>query len=658
MTLSLFPPLQVPDGEILRVLGIARVSKSDKDKIHGVKGKHDEPSLDDQEALLRRWLDRNYGKPYELTMIASTGSGECLDREESARATAAIESRRYHLSLTEDLGRIFRRIHAYLFCETCEDSNTRLIALNDFGVDTGREDWRMAAFFAVMRHESYNRDTAARIRRSLRNRFVQGGIVQFTISGYVKPPGAKTEDDVSKSPAAEPVYDEWFRRLENEATFSEIADWLEIISFPVGPHCRSKKWTGRMVRRITFNPILKGLRVRNSKIAKRVNKTGRRKSIDAPPEDRLERNCPHLAFITPERYDRVIRMLRARNACYARGRSCHTIDSRKGVSKKRTIWPGQHLRCGRCKRLFYWGGHGQKQHMMCSGSRDYLCWNAVTFDGGDAARRLTQAILAEIENLPEFDATFLDKVKAAMEARQAKKGIEMKTITGELDGVQNQLQHVSDAIAQTGIKDILRDKLTSLISRRDELQARMAELDREPEDALVLPPMEQLKDGAREAIVNLATDSPEFGRLMKRLVPRLMVYPYRLCDGGAVVLRAKFTLDLALFTKVPGLGQEIPEVLRRELVIDLFEPPQRVRYREQVMAMRASGMSEKEVAKALGLTVTAVQRAASLNRMMQTLNLSDPYVEVMTPPADCTKLRRHLHPRYRFKPIDDDDSVT
>jgi hypothetical protein len=55
-------------------------------------------------------------------------------------------------------------------------------------------------------------------------------------------------------------------------------------------------------------------------MSKRINKTGRRRSVDAPPEDRLERNCPHLAFIDAERYDRVIRKLRARNDKYRRGR--------------------------------------------------------------------------------------------------------------------------------------------------------------------------------------------------------------------------------------------------------------------------------------------------------------------------------------------------
>src|ERR1700733_11749839 len=122
----LHPPLQPRNGLILWVLGIARISTEHQD----------ERSLDDQEALYRRWLDEHLGgQPYHLEMIAGRGSGECLDRQEALAATAAVESRRIDLVIAEDLGRIFRRVHALLFCELCQDCDTRLIALND-QVDT------------------------------------------------------------------------------------------------------------------------------------------------------------------------------------------------------------------------------------------------------------------------------------------------------------------------------------------------------------------------------------------------------------------------------------------------------------------------------------------------------------------------------------------
>jgi hypothetical protein len=81
------------------------------------------------------------------------------------------------------------------------------------------------------------------------------------------------------------------------------------------------------------------------------------------------------------------------------------------------------------------------------------------------------------------------------------------------------------------------------------------------------------------------------------------------------------------------------------------EPPQRVAFREQVLALRAEGKTERQVAEELGITITAAQRAAKLDRLMKEQGLSDPYQPIHEPPADNAKYRRHLHPRYCFEPL-------
>src|SRR5437667_56855 len=66
-------------------------------------------------------------------------------------------------------------------------------------------NWKLHAVFALVRHEAYNEDTSLRIKRSQRNRFVNGRVFQFTVFGSIKPPGAKSDNDVRKNPAAEPI---------------------------------------------------------------------------------------------------------------------------------------------------------------------------------------------------------------------------------------------------------------------------------------------------------------------------------------------------------------------------------------------------------------------------------------------------------------------
>jgi site-specific DNA recombinase len=640
LSTSLTPPLRPRDGHTLRVLGVARISTLNQD----------ERSLDDQEALLRRWLDRHHGRAYSLQMVSSQGSGERLDRAESIELSALVESRRFDLVLSEDLGRIFRRMHAYLFCEACEDAGTRLVAIND-NVDTATGAWRIAAIFQAFKHESSNRDTSERIKRTLGNRFIHGGVFQVPVYGYIKGPGAEGDKDVRKDPAAAAVYDEWFTRLENSASYSEVADWLNARGVPVGPYCRGPRWTGRMVRRVTFNPVLKGLRERNRRKTVRNNRSGQHVSVPAPPEELLTRECPHLAFIEPDRYDRVLRLLRRRHRDCARGRAAGAADGRAGVAKRRTVWPGQHVRCAVCRGLYYWGGHGQASRLMCSGSRDHRCWNAATFDGYDAARRLRAAVLEEVERLPGYGDTLAERVRAAADGLAGSRAAREREARDRLARADLQLRRVADAVADVGLDDGLRQKRAAVLAEREAALARLDELRIEAAGPAALPSVEDLKAVAREEFEKYDAGGAEFGRLMADLIPSLEVIPHRLLDGGAVVLRARLRLCLAQLAGPSGRAPAVVAHLTREVVVDLFDRPQRARLLWQVVALRAAGRTERQAAQELGITVTAAQRAAALARLMEERGTDDPYERLTAPPQDA-KFRRHLHPRYRFSPLD------
>ena len=117
MSHRIAPPLIARNGKKLICLGIARISG----------GPHQtEKSLEDQEALYRSWLGSNTDVPFDLKMIAGTGSGEYLDRKEVEEAQRELESGKYDLVILEDIGRFLRRMHAFLFCETAEDAGRRL----------------------------------------------------------------------------------------------------------------------------------------------------------------------------------------------------------------------------------------------------------------------------------------------------------------------------------------------------------------------------------------------------------------------------------------------------------------------------------------------------------------------------------------------------
>ncbi|HEY7117184.1 MAG TPA: recombinase family protein, partial [Tepidisphaeraceae bacterium] len=250
MRRNLEPPLKPKDGLVLLVLAIARISTPNQDEL----------SLADQEAMYRDFLRECYSGPTELRVIATQASGEWLDRPEIAEVKQLIATGAFDLVIAEDLGRIMRDLDAVKFCGFCEDHDTRLIAINDH-VDTGREGWDDAALLASWGHKKTNEHTSRRIKQRLNSRFERdGGAFGCELFGYIKPPGCRGDQDVQKDPEATPIYDRWFRMLEDGATYAEVADWLNANGIPTGPHCRADKWTPETVSRITHNPILKGVR--------------------------------------------------------------------------------------------------------------------------------------------------------------------------------------------------------------------------------------------------------------------------------------------------------------------------------------------------------------------------------------------------------------
>ncbi len=360
---------------------------------------------------------------------------------------------------------------------------------------------------------------------------------------------------------------------------------------------------------------------------------------------------PHLGFIEASRYDRVVAMLKRRNA--NRGRKpVDGSDPRKGVPRKRTAWPGQHARCGVCGRLYYYGGNGRDGHLMCSGAKDYRCWVGTTFLGPLAAERIAAAVFGEVRSLPEFDSLLLEEVRRGMVAARATMEARLAESSRLEQTLDRQIRSTTNLLVDDESSRALREKLRELESERDRVVADRAELIEAAGAAPELPSMERIVATFDEAFRGLARDSDEFGRLMSRVVPRLEVWPCRAIDGGNVELRARLTVELAALLPGARGWESLVGVLSREVVVDLFDPPQRVAHLARVRELTALNWQQRQIAQELGITQTAVQRTAVLTKKLDALGLDDPYQAVTGPPEDSDRTCRHRHARYRFETLE------
>jgi site-specific DNA recombinase len=640
MAFFLNPPLSPRNGHMLRCLLPCRVSDPRKQDIR---------SLADQEALLSNWINQHTDLPFETTVLEGKESGEWIERADYLRLIQLVESGQFDLVLTEDLGRIIRRLHAHLFAELCCDHSTRLMSINDH-IDTAQPGWEDRSIFSAWHHERSNRDTSDRIKRAHHNRFDQGACLSIPIFGYIKPPGATSDDDLRKDAAAEPIYCEWFRMLDRGAFYAEVGDYLNASGVATGPYARTKTWDGPMVSRITHNTILKGVRFRNRRKSRR-NSKGKYISIKADPSELRRRRAPHLAFFDEEYYDRIVAKADERNARYRR-KPINGVDPLASVPRKRTRFPGQMLFCGICGRKFIFGGHGRTEHLMCSGAGSHRCWNGSTICGPLAAQKVAEAVLAEIQALPGFDDAFLAAVEEEAARLDCSRDDRRRGLSQSAEKISHEIGNVLEFVRNGDSSCRVREELLRLEREHARIAAELRCLDQTPGEAIRVPPINDLKRLASEAVSGLAVESYEFANIMRQLIRKIVVLPFRLCDGGKIVHRAHFRLHLSALLSDPRLQQILAQPLERILTVDLFDPPQREAHRRRIVAARASGVTEREAAAACDITITAAQRAAGLQRRMAELRLDDPYVPVTEPPVDFTRLRRHLNARYRFEPLE------
>ena len=161
----------------------------------------------------------------------------------------------------------------------------------------------------------------------------------------------------------------------------------------VGRYCRKRReWDGAMVRRYFASPILKGKPERGNLRTQKQFETGKRRCVKNP-DGPVVIDLPHLQIIPENEFDELNSLLKEKNAKQGRKPYANGNDPLKGVPRKRTRFPGQHARCWYCGRILVWGGNGVKDHLQCSGSRLYKCWNSIGVKGQLICQKIVEWIL-------------------------------------------------------------------------------------------------------------------------------------------------------------------------------------------------------------------------------------------------------------------------
>lgn len=627
--------------------------------------KQREMSLEDQTDHNKEVVTDYYTGPVEYLIVATKGKGEQLDRPELAQIEAEFRKGYLDVFVWEDLGRLVRGVEAVRLLGIAVDHGIRVIVPND-NIDTANESWEPDAIKACADHVAHQQHTSRRLKHKLKNRFVKfGGAMARPTAGYIVPEGAKTYDDWLKDPSfdvnSNPDADAWIydgaKLLRESLNCTAVADMFNARGISPGPYCRNKVWSGAMVRRFYGGTLLKGQAMRCRKHTVKFHETGKRKSVNNP-KGPVYYPCPHLAYFDADEFDELQALLAGKNAHYRR-KLVAGIDPRLRVPKKRTRFPGQHGRCWYCGFHHVWGGNGVTDNLMCSNARQWHCWNSVGYDGALAVQKVVDVIKAELYRLDGFDDQYRELVERAGSGDQSEVARRWERLKLDESELPKRRERFVEAIDKYGVQPMFDAKLKEIETDERKTRLERRDLERLGQERLEVPESTiVLRQMLEDEIAGAAYDTPEFGDLLRKLCPDFFVYLVRLCDGGHFLPRAKIKLTLDGIVPdaaaVPGLGG----FLQREATLDLFELPQRERIRPDAVLWEEAGLGPKAIAAKIAETTrerptaTAVQNALALHERMIALGLTSPLVQVLMPPDDYPKLRRHKNAKYQFVPLD------
>ena len=245
---------------------------------------------------------------------------------------------------------------------------------------------------------------------------------------------------------------------------------------PYAQQGRPRAWVESSVHAVLWRERYQGLVVWN-KTQKR-DRWGRRRSTDRPSTDWMRVDASHLAIVTPAEWA-------AAHAAIARARVRTTVKASKGRGGR----PSKHLlpglaRCGCCQGGIHvrtrFTGQDERRHFYACTSHynrgPSVCGNGLQVP----MAAVDQAVIGAIADLltPAVIETVIASVKAQLEPDT--RPDPRDRIHAELQALEPQEAHLTDAIALGGDLPALVAKLQTLQQTRQTLHAELQAVEATP----------------------------------------------------------------------------------------------------------------------------------------------------------------------------------
>ena len=227
-----------------------------------------------------------------------------------------------------------------------------------------------------------------------------------------------------------------------------------------------------------------------------------------------------------------------------------------------------------------------------------------------------------------------------------------QTLQQELNEVNQRLQNLLSTLEQRPESAALLVRLDEYELTKSRLEHDIKQLNLEPSLHIALPEAAELRRHAIASLQGMVTSNQETCRLLRQLIPELLIVPYQVCDESDIIPRAEFAVSLTSLLPPALQAESAAAVFTHRLVVTLAEPSQRVRHCGAAAELQKQGLKQREIGTRLGMAQSATEAALRISRLMIPLGISEPYIRLTAVPKVTNRLKRHKHPRFRFEPLD------
>ena len=639
--------LQTPIADGSRIVIVTRFSTEEQRR----------QSTADQFEYGREFLVKHKVKSASPKHISDEGiSGEVRDRPGIRQLLEDIRSRRIDLIICEDSSRLYRGIDLCMrIFGPAVDAGIRIICIND-GVDTANDDWENRLQEAQRHHGQDNFYTRHRIKRAHDGLWRMGAAIGLLRSGYLR---HRQDAANPKSPKFDSKDPQWIETIRegywmaaSDICPNVVARYFTEARLPKTANAQSTTWTAANVISLIRCSKYRGVEVYREEISKKNFETGKWKPTPNPkPENVLTREMPHLRIVEDWLWylanEAIDNRIRGKDRPSGAEHTLHGIprDSRSPLSNL--------FVCGICGGKMYMTGRNEGGYRCAAATRGD-CWNKTTALRDLTHQRIGTAISQAILKASQAAVPALLEY---MEERLAHRG-DLATQQTNLHRRQRELERQRDRLVksithQDNPPEFLIQKLEALTAETTQLELDKRLLEEQCAAHVEVPSSDELTRQLTTLASQLSLDDRDTGSLLQRLIDgQIRAIPCQQFGCRQIVLRAEFTLQLVQLLpanvrlhllKRELLSSEASTVLRRPIVLDLFETSKAPRHAMQALALYQKDPSHpptlNELAAQLGISKRTAHLALQMGKQLQAAGRTDPFLPLTECPANPARWR-------------------